>query len=158
MKRIYSAAKADLYHVPAETVMNMGKLHDGHVTSDNFPTDCATTDQFVAYITRAAQELHKQESADQWARGVSWVEEKEVNIIVHIQRCWNHIQNTWIGNVMKACNKHMTATFAQEVKAMKEACPGEAFLIDIVNLIHCCGKYICQKAHDAKGDQVDFHT
>ena len=59
---------------------------------------------------------------------------------------------------MKACNKHMMATFADEVKAMKVACPGESFSIDIVNLIRLCEKYFCRKVHDAKGDQVDFHT
>jgi len=49
-------------------------------------------------------------------------------------------------------------TFADEVKAMKVACPGESFSIDIVNLVRLCEKYFCRKAHDAKGDQVDFHT
>ena len=111
--------------------MNMGKLCDGHVISDNCNVACVTTDQFVAYITRAAQELHEQDSADQRGRGILWVEEKEVIIVVHIQRCWNHIRNTWIGIFVKACNKHMTATFSWEVKAMKAAFPGEAFSIHI---------------------------
>ena len=145
---MYGAAKANSYHVPAGTAMHMGKLRGGHLTSDNCPTACLTTESFVTVITRAAQELHEQETIDRRARGIPWVEEKEVNSKVHIQRCWNHIRNTWITNVVKACNKHMTVTFALEIKTMKAACPGEAFSIDIVNLIRCCEKYFCQKAHE----------
>ena len=87
MTRMYGAAKANSYNVPANSAMNMGKLCNGHVTSDNCDAACATTEQFVAYITRAAHKLHEQELADRRARGIPWVEDKEVNIALHVQWC-----------------------------------------------------------------------